>query len=53
MDPDAKYLTSLQAISDRTRVVGEAAQAGKLTNFNLHNEKLDDVVDFVASVIKV
>lgn len=53
MDPKVKYLLSLRAIRDRADVVGEIAKAGNLAHFELHEDKMDDVVDFVASVIKV
>ncbi|KAL2685038.1 hypothetical protein Neosp_006133 [[Neocosmospora] mangrovei] len=52
MDSQAKYLLSLRAIRDRATIVGDVAKAGKLSHFDLHEEKLDEVVDFVASVIK-
>ncbi|KAK3687266.1 hypothetical protein B0T22DRAFT_478608 [Podospora appendiculata] len=52
MDPKTKYLLSLRAIRDRANVVGEIAKAGNLTHFEIHEDKLDDAVDFVASVIK-
>lgn len=48
-----KYLLSLPAIRDRAGVVWEAAQTGDLTHFDFHPERLDDVADFVTSVIKV
>lgn len=53
MDAQAAYLLSLDAIRDRSRIVGRLAKAGKLNHFDLHEDRLDDVVDFVASVIKV
>lgn len=53
MDSQAKYLLSLRAIRERAKIVGDVAKAGKLSHFELHEEKLDEVVDFVASVIKV
>lgn len=53
MDPTVKYLLSLGAIRDRAKVVGEAAEAGNLNHFDIHEEKLDDVADFVTTVIKV
>lgn len=53
MDSQAKYLLSLRAIRDRAKIVGDVAKSGKLSHFDLHEEKLDEVVDFVASVIKV
>ncbi|KAM0437508.1 hypothetical protein ACHAPT_001872 [Fusarium lateritium] len=52
MDSQAKYLLSLQAIRERAKIVGDVAKSGKLTHFQVHEEKLDQVVDFVASVIK-
>lgn len=52
MDSQAKYLLSLRAIRDRATIVGDVAKAGKLSHFDLHEEKLDEVVDCVASVIK-
>ncbi|KAH7175969.1 hypothetical protein EDB81DRAFT_771607 [Dactylonectria macrodidyma] len=52
MDPNVKYLLSLRAIRDRANVVGEIAEAGNLAHFKLREDKLGDVVDFVASVIK-
>jgi hypothetical protein len=53
MDPEVKYLLSLRAVRDRAKIVGEAAQAGELSHFDLHEDRMDDVADFVASVIKV
>ncbi|KAK0727289.1 hypothetical protein B0T26DRAFT_747632 [Lasiosphaeria miniovina] len=52
MDLKVKYLFSLRAIRDRANVVGEIAKAGNLTHFELREDKLDAVVDFVASIIK-
>ncbi|KAI2469467.1 DUF1688 domain-containing protein [Annulohypoxylon bovei var. microspora] len=52
MDSQVKYLLSLQAIRDRAKIVGDAAKAGNLTHFDLHDDKLDEVADFVTSVIK-
>ncbi|KAL3952902.1 hypothetical protein ACCO45_012845 [Purpureocillium lilacinum] len=42
----------LRAIRDRTKIVGAIAGSGKLNHFDLQEDKLDDVVDFVVSVIK-
>lgn len=53
MDNQVKYLLSLQAVRDRSRLVGEAAKAGKLNHFDVHEDKLDEVVDFVTKVIEV
>ena len=53
MDPEDKYLLSLGAVRDRAKLVGEAAEAGKLRNFDVHEESLSDVAEFVTSLIKV
>ena len=53
MDPDIRYLLSLSAIRQRASIVGDAAKAGNLTHFDLNLKRLDDVADFVASVIQV
>lgn len=53
MDPQVNYLLSLRAVRERATLVGQLAEAGKLAHFDLHEDKLDGVVDFVASVIKV
>jgi hypothetical protein len=53
MDPQVTYLLSLNAVRDRAKLVGEAAEAGKLSNFDVHEERLSDVADFVTSIIKV
>jgi len=53
MDSQVKYLLSLRAIRERAKVVGDVAESGNLSHFELRKDKLDDVVDFVASVIKV
>ncbi|KAG8161955.1 hypothetical protein KVR01_007720 [Diaporthe batatas] len=52
MDPQVKYLLSLQAVRERARVVWQAAEAGELSHFDLHKDKLGDVADFVISVIQ-
>lgn len=53
MDPTVKYLLSLGAIRDRAKIVGQAAKDGNLNHFDVHEDKLNDVADFVTSVIKV
>jgi hypothetical protein len=53
MDPEVKYLLSLGAVRDRAKLVGEAAAAGKLSNFDVHEERLGGVAEYVTSVIKV
>ncbi|KAJ4296688.1 hypothetical protein N0V90_006736 [Kalmusia sp. IMI 367209] len=52
MDSQVKYLLSLEAIRDRAKIVGEAAKAGKLTHFDVHEERLPAVADYVTRVIK-
>ncbi|KAF4849075.1 Protein urg3 [Colletotrichum siamense] len=52
MDSQVKYLLSLKAVRDRSKIVGETAKSGKLSHFEVREDKLDEVVDFVASVIK-
>jgi hypothetical protein len=52
MDPQAKYLLSLRSIRERADIVGQVAKSGHLSHFELREDKLDDVVDFVASVIQ-
>lgn len=53
MEVDAKYLLSLGSIRDRAKLVGEAAQAGKLSHFDVNEDKLVSTAEFVTSVIKV
>ena len=53
MDDKVKYLLSLRAVRERAKIVGEAAEAGKLTHFDVHEDKLGEAADFVTSVIKV
>jgi hypothetical protein len=52
MNSDVKYLLSLRAIRERAQLVWRAAEAGELAHFNVHRDKLEDVADFVVSVIK-
>lgn len=53
MDDKVKYLLSLSAVRERAQIVGEAAEAGKLSHFDVHEERLDEAAEFVTSVIKV
>ncbi|KAI9744320.1 MAG: hypothetical protein M1818_002472 [Claussenomyces sp. TS43310] len=52
MDSQVKYLLSLRAIRDRAKIVWEAAQAGNLSHFDIHEDRFDDVADYVTSVIQ-
>jgi len=53
MDSEVKYLLSLGAVRDRAKIVGEAAEAGKLSHFDVHEDRLGEVAEFVVGVIKV
>lgn len=53
MDAEIKYLLSLGSIRDRAKSVGEAAQAGMLSHFDVDENKLGSAAEFVTSVIKV
>lgn len=53
MIPEVKYLLSLGAIRERAQIVWQAAEAGELAHFDFHADKLDDVADFIISVIQV
>ncbi|KAH9859468.1 hypothetical protein IAQ61_011249 [Plenodomus lingam] len=52
MDSKVTYLLSLGAVRDRAKLVGEAAQVGKLSHFDVHEDRLKDAADLVTSVIK-
>ncbi|KAI0437235.1 DUF1688 domain-containing protein [Xylaria telfairii] len=52
MDSQVKYLCSLRAIREKAEIVKGIAYSGKLNHFDLHESRLDDVADFVASIIK-
>jgi hypothetical protein len=53
MDSQIKYLLSLRAIRERANIIWDTAKAGNLNHFDFHEERLGDVADFVASIIKV
>lgn len=53
MDDQVKYLLSLRAVRERASIVADVAKSGKLNHFDLHEDRLDDVAEFVVSVIKV
>ncbi|KAH7390765.1 hypothetical protein DE146DRAFT_142484 [Phaeosphaeria sp. MPI-PUGE-AT-0046c] len=52
MDTEIKYLLSLSSIRDRAKLVGEAAQAGALSHFDVDEDKLGSTAEFVTSIIK-
>lgn len=47
------YILSLGAIRERAQIVWNAAKAQSLNHFDLHEDKMNDVADFVTSIIKV
>jgi hypothetical protein len=53
MEDKVKYLLSLSAVRDRAQIVGEAAQVNKLSHFDVYEERLGEVADFVTGVIEV
>lgn len=53
MDPQVKYLLSLEAIRERSSIVYDAAKNNKLTNFDFHPERLDAVATYVSGLIEV
>lgn len=54
MESDAQYnLLSLKSIRDGASTVYKTAQEGNLTNFELCPDKMDGMINFVASVILV
>ncbi|PVI06678.1 DUF1688-domain-containing protein [Periconia macrospinosa] len=52
MDEKVKYLLSLDAVRERAKLVGKAAEAGKLSHFDVHEDRLKEVATFVTNVIK-
>jgi len=51
--PDLEYLKSLQAVRERSRIVFQAANEGKLNNFTFHPEQFSACADLVEGVIRV
>lgn len=51
MDPEI-YLRTLPAVRERCSLVYDQAERGILTNFDLDSAKFDDVVHYVAGIIK-
>lgn len=49
----AKYLRSIHAVRDRTRLVFEKAKTNQLNHFDIDMTKFKDTVDYVVSIIKV
>ena len=47
------YLRTLPAVRERCSKVYALAQAGELEHFDLHEDKLETVVDFCANIIEV
>ncbi len=53
MEPEVRYLLSLQAVRQQSNVVYEAAKNGNLTNFVYYEASMEAVADYVSEVIKV
>ena len=51
-DPEG-YLTSLQAVRERSQLVFEKVRQGKGKCFTLDPTKIDDVIRYVVGIIKV
>jgi hypothetical protein len=51
-DPEG-YLTSLQAVRERSQLVFEKVRLGRGKCFTLDPAKLDDVISYVVGIIKV
>ncbi|KAK0271315.1 hypothetical protein LTR91_003577 [Friedmanniomyces endolithicus] len=51
MASSREYILSLRAVRERATIVGNAAKAGKLTHFDYHEQKMEDVADFVTTII--
>jgi Protein of unknown function (DUF1688) len=51
-DPEG-YLTSLQAVRERSQLVFERVRQGKGSCFTLDPNKFDDVIRYVVGIIKV
>jgi len=52
VDPEG-YLTSLQAVRQRSQLVFEKVRQGKGKCFTLDPGKMDDVIRYVVGIIKV
>jgi hypothetical protein len=50
---DIEYLKGLQAVRERAHIVLKAAERDQLTHFSYHAEKMPEVADYVACIIKV
>lgn len=53
MDEPLFHLLTLPSIRERSSIVYKKAQAGKLSSFILHEDKLPVAADYVANLIKV
>ncbi|KAF7586632.1 hypothetical protein BBP40_008542 [Aspergillus hancockii] len=52
MDPEIKYILSLQAVRERAHRVLKLAEANNLTHFDYHEDRLDATVQYVTNIIK-
>jgi hypothetical protein len=53
MTPEVAYLFSLDAVRERSSIVYNAAKEHRLNNFDFHEDKLNDVADYVTKIIEV
>jgi len=53
MKANIAHLMSLEVVRERAQIVYDAAKEGFLNNFDFHEDKLDDVADYVTGIIKV
>ncbi|KAJ5094960.1 hypothetical protein N7532_007251 [Penicillium argentinense] len=49
---DIEYLKGLRAVRERAHIVLKAAERDELTHFTYHGEKMPEVADYVAGIIK-
>ncbi|KAH8593392.1 DUF1688 domain-containing protein [Bisporella sp. PMI_857] len=52
MTPEVAYLFSLDAVRERSSIVYNAAKEHRLNNFDFHEDKLNDVADYVTKIIE-
>lgn len=49
----AGYLRSLGAVRERSKIIMDKAQKNQLTHFDVDMAKMEEIVSFVSSLIKV
>jgi hypothetical protein len=53
MDPEIQYVLGLKAVRERAHRVLQLAEENRLNHFQYHPDRLQDVVQYVISIIKV